>query len=85
MKSATIRGIDSELEALIKQQSKEKNTSINQWIINTLRTATGLEKKKFIQEYSDLDKLAGTWNKNQADEFYKETQIFEKIDKDLWK
>ena len=34
--------------------------------------------------YDDLDHLAGTWEKEDAEIFKKNTQFFEKIDKDFF-
>lgn len=35
--------------------------------------------------YHDLDKLVGTWSEQEAEQFMKSIEDFEKIDEDLWK
>ena len=34
---------------------------------------------------SDLDHLAGTWSREEAAEFERNTAVFEQVDEDLWK
>jgi hypothetical protein len=85
MKTITIRGIDDTLAEKIKKEAKKENISINKWIISQIKRAAGLERKKKFIKHHDLDHLAGTWTKYDADEFRRHTAHFEKIDKDLWK
>jgi len=85
MKTITIRRIDSGLDRVIKSRAKQNNLSVNQWILQTLRKVTGLGKEPVFKKYSDLDALAGGWSKEEAKTFHKNTQIFERIDEDIWK
>jgi len=85
MKTITIRGIDPELDQVIKSRAKENNLSINQWILQALRKVTGMGKEPVFKKHYDLDALAGGWSKEEAKAFHKNTQIFEKIDEDVWK
>jgi hypothetical protein len=85
MKTITIRGIDQTLDGMIRKDAKENNMSINQWILNSLKKVSGLEKEPTFKKYHDLDELAGGWSKKEASEFRKNSGIFEKIDEDIWK
>ncbi len=85
MKTVTIRGIDTELDRVIKSRAKQDNLSVNQWILQTLKKVTGMGKEPVFRKYHDLDALAGGWSKEEVKSFQKNTQIFEKIDEDLWK
>jgi hypothetical protein len=45
----------------------------------------GIEKKKRIKTYRDLDHLAGTWSEKDLNEFQKNIGDMEKIDEEIWK
>jgi hypothetical protein len=85
MKSITIRGIDLRLDRVIKSLAKQNNLSINQWVLETLKKVTGMGKEPVFKKHTDLDALAGGWSKEEARAFQKNTQIFERIDEDVWK
>lgn len=85
MKSITIRGIEPGLDRVIKSRAKQNNLSVNQWILQVLKKVTGMGKEPVFKKYNDLDALAGGWSEEEAEAFQKNTQIFEKIDEDIWK
>jgi hypothetical protein len=85
MKTITIRGIEPGLDRVIKSRAKQNNLSVNQWILQALKKVTGMGKELVFKKYHDLDALAGGWSKDEAKAFQKNTQIFEKIDKDVWR
>jgi hypothetical protein len=85
MKTITIRRIDPRLDQGIKSWAKQNNLSVNQWILQTLKKVTGMEKESLFKKHNDLDSLAGGWNKEGMKAFQKNTQIFERIDGDIWK
>ncbi len=85
MKTITIRGIDSGLDRVIKSRAKQNNLSVNQWILQALKKITGMGKDPVFKKYHDLDALSGGWSREEVRSFQKNTQIFEKIDEDLWK
>lgn len=84
MKTVTIRGIDENLDKLIKTMAGEARMSINQWLIMALKKVTNLDQKKVFAEYHDLDSLAGGWSKEEALQFKKNTSIFEIVDEEIW-
>jgi hypothetical protein len=85
MKTITIRGIDAELDRVIKSRAQQNNLSVNQWILQALKKITGMMKEPVFKKYHDLDNLAGGWSKEETEAFYKNTHIFERIDEDVWK
>lgn len=85
MKTITIRGIDSELDRVIKSSAQQNNLSVNQWVLQALKKITGTGKAPVFKKYQDLDNLAGGWSKEETEAFNENTQIFEKIDEDVWK
>lgn len=85
MKSITIRGIDPELGAAIKHYASLSQQSINQWLLQTLKRVTGMDKKTVLKKYCDLDSLAGGWTNEEAESFITNTSDFGQIDTDIWK
>ncbi len=85
MKTITIRGIDPALDRVIKSRAKQNSLSVNQWILQTLKKVTGFGKEPVFKKHHDLDVLAGGWSREDAKAFQKNTQIFERIDEDVWK
>ena len=59
MKTITIRGIDAELDRVIKSRAQQNNLSVNQWILQALKKITGMMKEPVFKKYHDLDNLAG--------------------------
>jgi hypothetical protein len=84
MKSITIRGIDGELDAAIKDQAGCSRQSVNQWLLESLKKLTGRSKEPVFKKYNDLDTLAGGWSKQETKAFLADIKMFEKIDKDIW-
>ncbi len=85
MKTITVRGIDPGLDRVIKSRAKQNSLSVNQWILQMLKKVTGTGKQPIFKKHHDLDVLAGGWSKEDVRAFQKNTQLFEKIDEDLWK
>ena len=84
MKTITIRGIDPELEKIIKESAHKKGKSINQFILNLLKSALGVSAQKKFQTYHDLDELAGGWTVKDEKQFYNVTKPFDEIDREMW-
>jgi hypothetical protein len=85
MKTLTIRGIDPELDRVIKSRAQQNDLSVNQWILQALKKVTGTGKELVFRKHRDLESLAGGWSKEETTEFRKNTRIFERIDEDIWK
>ncbi|MCI5116273.1 MAG: antitoxin [Candidatus Electrothrix sp. AW2] len=85
MGSISIQGVDEQLTALLKQQAAKARTSVNQFIIDTLKKHVGLEKEKqFSKEYDDLDHLFGSWSEEEFSEIQGTISSERRIDQELW-
>lgn len=85
MKTITIRGIDPELDRVIKSRARQDSLSVNQWVLQTLKKVTGMGKQPVFKKHNDLDALAGGWSKEEVKAFHANTKIFQRIDEDVWK
>jgi plasmid stability protein len=85
MATMTLRGIDEQTAEALKERASRERTSVNAVTLRLLRESLGLEKRRRSATYSDLDHLAGTWSREEAAEFERNTAVFEQVDEDLWK
>jgi hypothetical protein len=85
MGAITIRGIDNDISNALREKAKKEGASINSVVLRLVRESLGLKKKKRTVIYTDLDQLAGTWDKKDYAEFQQKVADFEKIDKKIWK
>jgi hypothetical protein len=80
-----LRTVSKVMMLRLKQEAAARNISVNQLILLLLGAGLGLSNKPSKIVHHDLDKLAGTWNKKEAEQFRKSIKDFEKIDQELWK
>lgn len=80
-----LRNVNSNLMNKLKSEATKQDLSMNTLILNLLNRGLGLRSKLSLPSYHDLDKLAGTWDKQQAKTFLKQIADFEQIDEELWK
>ena len=85
MTTVTLRGIDDAISGALKDKARREDTSVNTVTLRILKESLGIERKKRIVIYDDLDHLAGTWSLNDLTEFENATAAFEKVDEDMWK
>ena len=65
MKTITLRGIDEELSSALTQAAQRTGKSINQFVLDCLRSDVGLKKApRFTATYHDLDDLFGRWSED---------------------
>jgi hypothetical protein len=85
MSNLSIRGIDPDLAAMLKQQAQASGKSVNQLALDALKEHTGLHKKKlFTQEYHDLDFLFGQWSDSEFEKIQGKIDSESQIDDELW-
>ena len=79
-----LRNIPLEVMSKLKHEAKRNQLSVNTFILKLISNNLGFasQTKKIL--HHDLDHLAGTWTKKDADVFSKNIADFEKIDKDMW-
>jgi len=86
MGSISLRGIDEELAASLKQQAAEADKSINQFVLDMLRQQAGLSKKKlYTATHHDLDRLFGQWSDDEFHSIQDKIDTERRIDSELWK
>ena len=83
MSQITLRKLPENVERQIRRIARETNTSINKTIINLLKKSLGL--KDADNKMRDLSDLAGAWSEEEVREFEENTQVFEKIDEEIWR
>jgi len=81
----SIRGVEDKVAEKLKNKAKSEGTSVNAVVLSILGESLGLRKKKRNVVYNDLDELAGTWNKEDAEEFKSNISQLETIDESMWK
>ncbi len=85
MKAITIRGIDESVSTKIKALAKNEGKSVNQFVLDTLKQRTGMQKNKiYSKKYSDLDHLFGTWTSSEFNRIQTAVNEQRKIDIELW-
>lgn len=80
-----LRGLGQHLMRALKEKALSQKISMNKLILGLLQEAMGLHAQYKHKTYHDLDKLAGTWSPQDAEEFLRNTETFEQIDEELWK
>jgi len=85
MKAISLRGIDDDLEQALQAKARESCNSLNGTILDILRGALGLSKRKYHGVHHDLDHLAGTWSDADLREFEEATTEFNQVDEEMWR
>jgi len=83
LKQLTLRNIPEDIEREIRRIARERGSSINKTIHELLGEALGIDRTS--RKKRDLSDFAGFWDKEEAKEFEKATEVFEKVDEELWK
>jgi hypothetical protein len=86
MNQMTLRGLDAELERVLRHIARSERISLNQAALRLIRRGAGLD---VTGQSSDtvgdaLDHLIGQWTEQQADEVMDAVQVFEKVDESMW-
>ena len=84
--SITIHNIDESTVSWIHNEAQRQGvndeTIVLSLIHQAVRQETDISK---LPEYHDLDHLAGTWTKEETEEFLENIADFEHIDSNLWR
>ena len=78
----TIRGIPEDLEDALRERARRSSESLNRTMVRLLREAVGLNPPR---RKRDLSALAGTWSREEADEFDRQVRWSDQIDEELWR
>jgi len=82
----TIQHLDEATADRIEEQAVQRGVDKEPVVLRLNQQAIELEKKKAeLLKYRDLDSLAGTWSKEEADEFDRAIASLRTIDEDFWR
>lgn len=86
MNAITVRNLPPELARVIRQKAKRDKISLNRAVIGLLEEATGLGKSAKPEVlHHDLDDLAGSWSKEEYEEFTEALLEQRQIESEMWK
>jgi len=77
----TVRGLPSDVARALERVRKASGASLNQTVIDLLRSALGLSPEPAD---NGLAQYAGTWSEDELAEFEAATEVFEGIDPEVW-
>ena len=80
MANLSLRGLDRPTLSQIKSNARRRGISVNRLIVETLQQQYSSGTKTF----DDLDPLAGTWSKADADAFSAAVAPFAVVEPGLW-
>ena len=78
----TLRGVDAALRTALDAEATRQGLSLNGVILELLRGAVGLAGEPELSH--DLDALAGSWTREEAEEFAAAVADFEQIEASMW-
>ena len=87
MKQLTIRALDDDLEAALRQAAAEHHTSLNRAALMLLRRGAGLAGESPGRDRigDRLDRYIGSWTAEETAAFEDAIGPLGKIDPDLWR
>ena len=86
MKTLSVRGVDEELAALVKDAAAMAHKSVNAYVLDVLKKEVGARKtKRFDREWHDLDALFGRWSEGEYARVQGKIDGERQIDEELWK
>ena len=85
MANMSVRGLDDRALARLKRQASEEGASLNSLVLRLLEGADNVTSNSALKTFDDLDALAGTWSKQEASAFTRNTAAFSEVDTSLWK
>lgn len=81
----TIRSIGPRLRTALEQEAARRRQSLNKTVLALLAERLGLADSGAPVEYEDLDELAGTWSKAEANRFDEKLHAQRQVDAKLWR
>ncbi len=82
-KSITIQNLDNPSIKWINRKAERLNVHIEDLIVKLIHDQMTTDETE-LMPYRDLDSLAGTWSKNEADDFFQTIDRFNQVDENLW-
>ena len=85
LKTMTLRGLDSQLAAKLREEAEREGKSVNQTVLDALRKQFGLDKsRRFTEVHHDLDYLFGRWDEDEFMQIQQRIDSERRIDSELW-
>lgn len=79
----SVRNVPPKLVAAVRAESRRRNKSLNQTVIELLAAATGTGAPQSTP--NGLQKLAGTWDQDEFKDFEAALADTSRIDPELWR
>lgn len=86
MNQLTVRGVDDELNVIMRRLADQEGISLNQAALRLLRKGAGLTDNKGNPNAigASLDDLFGAWSRDEAESFEAALEVFETVDEAAW-
>lgn len=68
----------------VRRRARQKGTSLNKAVIDLLEEGLGV-RRRAVSVYHELDSLAGSWVREEAEAFDAALREQRTIDPDLWR
>ncbi len=87
MNTLTLRGIPKPVEQRLRKIAQESHRSLNKAVIDLLQKAVGLGDTALETsgKQRDVRSVISKWTKKEAEEFERDTALFESIDEEMWR
>lgn len=85
MSQITLRGLNPDIEKMIRLKARKSKKSLNQVIQEMLQQKMDSVKEKPSPRGQSLKNLAGGWSAQEVAEFFESTKPCEQIDEEMWK
>ena len=83
MRHLTIRQVSPELARALEDEKRRRGKSLNRTVLDLLAHALGLGSPG--PRTNGLADLAGTWSKEEFDQFEQAVAATEQVDEELWR
>lgn len=84
MTTMSIRGLDDQVLAQLKNQAAQEGSSLNSLVLRLLQGCGKPAQSHALKKFDDLDALAGTWSADDAAVFAHHATAFSEIDPAQW-
>ena len=91
LKNMTLRGVDPQLAAKLREEAEREGKSVNQAALDALRKYFGLSKsrlsksRRFTEVHRDLDHLFGRWDEDEFARIQQNIGSGRRTDPELWR
>lgn len=82
----TIQHLDEASADWIEDQASRRGVDKETVVLNLIHEGISLEQKKQrLPVHHNLDRFAGSWSKEDAEEFERATEPLRQVDEELWR